>query len=633
MTMIIVRIVRIALIIFILLAINTRPVLAQDSGLVIGLISPNEGETFYAGPTSMLYNIPIQGWIKSTAYAPEEITVELSIKQNNNIITRTAITPNVDGVFTQYATVNADSYIEEFMAEKRGCAIVCHYNTSFQLPSGPMVLEVIAVDPAGKQIMVERNIIVDRSGYASIPVKLELTGMDSNHIPLEDIRVSGSTRLYLWRTRHATATTNSQGQAEVRVEALAEAPTRYIFQVEPTLVNGVLYSGIDPVEIILPAGATSTAQVSLPVKVQTGRINGRIKGVSESQIPAIQVLAVHLIDGVFFSAQVNSQGYFIFNDIPISEYLIIPYLDPQSAKRFTPETAMIDLTESINASVELALTPLNGYTLEGIVHDENGQLLPFAWITNKELSYSQSIWVDSSNFAWHGLLPKTMTFIVNAPGYYSQAHAVDLSSDLTQPIDFILIRRPDTRSIPWGNGEIVVPPESVIEMAEGHILFEHGWLWGYNRNTSIVTIQHNSIEIVISQGRFALEDIPNKRTWLYIFDGDAIIRTGKNEPSVKVNPGQMVSLFQDTKPTPVPIDKTVTGALNLRSDKSLPPIWEPTLISQIRDRLAQIGVGTVQFITFITYGLILVSIVVFPLAGIYFRLKQHNKKENHEKKP
>jgi hypothetical protein len=34
---------------------------AQSEDLTIGLILPNEGETFYAGPSSLLYMIPIRG--------------------------------------------------------------------------------------------------------------------------------------------------------------------------------------------------------------------------------------------------------------------------------------------------------------------------------------------------------------------------------------------------------------------------------------------------------------------------------------------------------------------------------------------------------------------------------------------
>ena len=40
----------------------------SEKAVAISLVRPGEGETFYAGPSSLLYNIPIHGWVESDLY-------------------------------------------------------------------------------------------------------------------------------------------------------------------------------------------------------------------------------------------------------------------------------------------------------------------------------------------------------------------------------------------------------------------------------------------------------------------------------------------------------------------------------------------------------------------------------------
>ena len=44
--------------------------------------------------------------------------------------------------------------------------------------------------------------------------------------------------------------------AQVRVEALSQAPTHYVLRVEPTVVDGVLFESVAPVSVTVPPGAT-----------------------------------------------------------------------------------------------------------------------------------------------------------------------------------------------------------------------------------------------------------------------------------------------------------------------------------------------------------------------------------------
>jgi hypothetical protein len=612
--------------------------LPQESEQVvtINLVRPGEGETFYAGPSSLLYNIPIHGWVESDLYRTDEIKVVLAIYQNSGLVLTQETLAEANGEFEFYATVNPDGSIEKFPAVHADCSSYCHYLSELVLPAGKMTLELTSIDPAGNQDRVERHIIVDRSGYAYLPLQVVLKGSGPSGRALTDIPVSASTRVYMWRGRNFLASTDDQGFAEIRIEALAESPTHYRIQVEPTIVEGVLYYSGEPVEISLPPGATASPAITLDVKTSTGNISGNIMGMDESLASSARVLAIRPLDGVSYSESISPQGKFEFDDIPLYEYMIVPDLEHQTRNQgFTPEIAKVNLVESQSASLEFATAAIAGTSLPGEVRGEEGNPLPFAWITNEELAITQRVMVDSGRFELHGLPDNSGTFIINAPGYYSLATSLDPVTD--QPLDFspILVRRPDTILVPWGNGEIVVPSESLVELSTSRIWFGQGWIWGDNQQSSEITIQHELADIILSQGRFAFESLPNRKNWLYMIEGNAVIQPSDGRPSVTIHPGEMVILIQNKEPVTIPIDHTVVTALHWQENDSSQPVWEPSLDARIRDRISRIGVGSLQMVTFITYGLILISIVGFPFTALYLNLTRRKKprlKENNESK-
>ena len=128
-------------------------------------------------------------------------------------------------------------------------------------------------------------------------------------------------------------------------------------------------------------------------------------------------------------------------------------------------------------------------------------------------------------------------------------------------------------------------------------------------------------------GRFAFENLPNRNNWLYLMEGSAIVYPTNGMPSVTVNAGEMITLIKNKMPIPIPMDQVVITTLDTDTNGSVQPVWEPTLSARIRDSLATVGVNSAQFITFITYGLILTSIVGFPFLALYFRYKMA--KPNH----
>ena len=411
--------------------------------ITISLMRPSEGETFYAGPSSLLYNIPIHGWVESDLYRFEEIKIVLSIFQNSELVNTQEMYADSSGEYEFYATVNPEGSTENFPATQADCSSYCHYLSELVLPAGEMTLELTAVDPAGNQDRINRQITVDRSAYAYIPLQVTIKDTQfSDHI-LENIPVTASTRLYMWRSRNFVDSTDAQGKADIRIEALSESTTHYWIQVEPSIVDGVLYYSEESVEVNLPPGATTSPPVTLNVRSRLGTVSGIIQGINQSLISSARVLAIHPTDGLFYSEQISSQGEFVFDDIPLQEYIIVPDLGAGGAGQgFIPESAIINLADTPTVSIEFKNNDIVGRALQGEVRGDDNQLLPFAWITNEKLSLTQRVMIESGKFEIYGLPSKSLTFIVNAPGYYSRLYTLDPSSG---PLQTLFPAYPSTR--------------------------------------------------------------------------------------------------------------------------------------------------------------------------------------------
>jgi len=599
---------------------------AESNDLHIELIFPSDGESFYAGPTSMLYSIPIRGWVDSSSFPPQEIDVEARIFQNEQLLVTKRVRPDQTGFFQIEATVNPDAEIEDFPLDHSDCGPECHYPTDFELPAGKAILEILAIDPDGNQASIRRNIAIDRSGYAIVPVQIVLennVGESLNNIPIH-----ASTRLYMWRTRYATGSTDKTGYVDLKVEALSLASTHYMFRVEPIIVDGVLYESIAPVNVSLPPGATSASPIELKVRARRGQVDGTF--VSSGDMPAFQpeIWAIHLPDGTTQTVATNPQGSFSINNLPIGQYLFTADSESLISQGYVVENKTIDLTTSLDETLLLRLALLSGQTWRGIVREEGGGSLPFAWINLEKTGASTRIQPDG-NFVFYDLKPEASAVVVGAPGYYSQARHVDFAKE-PESLDFDLRRRPDTLSLPWGNGEVVIPSETVSIVDGDEIKLKLGWIWGNSGIPQPLVIWVSDVMISPASGRFALEHDPiNKQTWLYVFDGDVIIHQ-HGYPITKIQSGQMAAIIKDEQPVPVLMNSVVFSSLHANRIIPISPTWEPTLNAQIRDRMALIGIGTAQTITFITYGIILITIAVFPLVALYLRVIRRNQRMNEE---
>ena len=197
-------------------------------------------------------------------------------------------------------------------------------------------------------------------------------------------------------------------------------------------------------------------------------------------------------------------------------------------------------------------------------------------------------------------------------------------------LDFSLVLRPETTLLPWGDGTIVIPLETVSSIEGKTIIFDQGWLWGEGQSEEPLVIQWDDMQIQIPGGGFALERLPAQPAWLYVFEGEASIWQGETTSPVIVQAGEMVYLSSNHQPQPSSYDPIVVHALRTDESPAVNPVWQPSLSAQIRDRLAQAGIGTAQIMTFITYLLALLILCIFPIIIVKSYIK--NRREGkHDK--
>ena len=189
-------------------------------------------------------------------------------------------------------------------------------------------------------------------------------------------------------------------------------------------------------------------------------------------------------------------------------------------------------------------------------------------------------------------------------------------------MDFTLVRRPETRSLPWGEGEIVIPPESSVSGSNDEFQLDYGWLWGEGSGNPIVLHAAGST-LRVQGGRFALENAPGAQAWFYLFSGQAELMPGGETAPIPITAGEMVVLGQ---PGAMPVAYQPAFIEALQTSVFTGPgehTWQPTLPAVLRDRLAQFGIGVAQAITFVTYILVILALVVGPLLLVYIYLRRH----------
>lgn len=589
-------------------------------GLSVVIDSPGNGEHLYT-PEEIIGLVEINGHVYPSSQPLKDIEVTLEIWSGTELVTTLAVKPGSGGVFAFSANIRTgggDPYVD-LDGQKFLCAN-CHKKGMTVLPEGDVRLVVTATAPDGESASDERRIYVDHS--AKIPMEVKV--LTESGEPVAGIHISASTRLYEWRAHTFTASTDPSGHASLFVEALSGVPTRYQVSVPATLLNGVLYQSKGSIEVNLPAGAGTAPTVTLYLQANSAEINGQVSGLSAP----IQLWVFPVMGGAAQTVMTTEAGSFKFEGLPINQYLLAA--DPQALADMglRLDSQRIDLSQVLSAQVSLVARAAEGTSLGGKFADESGTALPFAWI-NLEGQTGQSNPATGA-YVFYGLPAGKGTAILSAPGYYSQANVVDLGNSTMPVRDFNLVIRPETRFIPWGDGQVILPPETDASWEAQTILFEQGWLWGQGGEVRPMVIQWGTIQIRIPQGHFAMERLPAREGWLYVLDGTAEIQHAGGGAATTVKAGEMIFLSQEKAYLPVQYDPVVVSALRQGGEIPIQPAWQSSLSAQVRDRLARIGIGTAQAMTFITYFMEILALLGMVVLAVKWVVKKDRKDKSSE---
>ena len=489
-----------------------------------------------------------------------------------------------------------------------------------------MLLRITASEPNGNQATAQRHIVVDRSDYATVPVLV--VNADKPGQAVSGIPVSAYTRLYLWRARYHAALTDAKGLAQVRVEALAQGPTQYAFRVEPTVVDGTLYESVTPMTATVAPGATTAAPITLQVRGRRGQIKGKLTG-NDKTLSPVPLRAIRLPDGMSYSTQLSPDGTFAFADLPIAEYVVAANREALAAQGYVGLCQRVNLTLMPSTTTTLPVVTIQGGSLRGTIREAKGNVLPFAWATVEQARLTQKVAPDSGAFTLSALPSESVTFVASAPGFYNQAQVLTVSGNAAT-LDFALVRRPETISIPCARGEIIVPPETLASIEKEQIVLSYGWVWGGASDCRAPTIRVGENAISLTNAEFAIEYLPDQIAWLYLQSGTASVQSKTSPEAIVVRAGEMLALASSAPWRPVPYDPAVIRELSPVGASPVLPTWEPTVEAQMRDRLAETGIGVAQITTLITYAFIVLTFVIAPLLILAWWLRRRGGKRFRE---
>jgi hypothetical protein len=585
------------------------------------MATPGNGEHWYASG-EMRSIVLVNGRVEAPGSQLDTVEIRLEIWSGGQLADVLTTRPHPDGSFTFGVNLNPEGSDLVLPIDLLDC-LPCHdpdqanivlagSNMTRVSLTGDLRLAIVATTPEGERATDERWIRVDRSRALSIPVQAFLDG-DPNQ-PVPGLRVDAATLLYEWRGRAFAGTTGADGTAHLPVEVLSEVPTHYTFYVPPTVVDGVRYASLAPVEVTLPPGAESAAPITLAVQAEGGSLAGRLLGAAAQSLAPVIVRAIQLPGGLSYQTQTSADGAFAFADLPVDRYRVVADADALSAQGLAGVPQTVDLAQAPATEVTLLLAALDGLRVRAAVADSQGQPLPFAWLSAGEGGPGRWASLQAASPVLLSLPPGTRSVVASAPGFYSQAQA--LGAELVS-LDFRLALRPDTRRLAWGEGELYLPAETQATVDGRRIVLERGWLWGEGASDQPWMITTAGLVISLPGGRFALEQLPGESAWLYVLEGEAeVYRTDSPEPVTRLSAGSMLALPETGALVAVPLDPAVIAVLSPAASAAPVPVWEPALAAQFRDRLALVGITTAQVLTFATYTLALAALFVVPLLAL-----------------
>jgi hypothetical protein len=591
---------------------------AGQENLDLEIISPSNGEIFYASKLGYIVAIPVSGRVSAADLPPETIAVQLALHTAHGEPLILHTQPDEHGFFVFHLDLNPDNLPlptvgERFFEYSVHCPD-CHFSGAAELPLGELLLAVTAMHPDGFQVTAERRVTVDRSELAHLPVQVQLH--DGADFALEDIPVQAETRLYEWRGRLFRELTDQDGRVNLRLERLTQRGTHYWLTVPPTLINNRRYQSVAPVEVVLTPGGGDLAPLILHVTVENGRIAGRVQPPDNSSALAAgwPILAIAQPSGHLYQQKLPDDQQFTFTGLPLGHYLLA--LDSVAAEHgWTAEPTQVNLLDEAAVEVTLNLQPKHSGDLSGRLVDKEGHPLPFAWFSAPGQGTIGQVSPLAGQFVLPQLQQSAEKIRVTVPGFWSET--ITLTDPMEQTIR--LQSRPDSQHISWGSGQITIPAESVVETSGAAPSLVRGWIWGHNQQPDPFLIQLERAELKLEAADFALEYTPGEPSWLYVNEGQALF-TGREGLTQQINAGKMMA-FGDGVPSPAPVPAAEQTVRLLRADRdpTVPLTYSPrpTLWQRAGRTLAQFGRNLIQIIVAATYLLILILPVAAFIYGFW----------------
>lgn len=611
----------------------------QDVQMSVLIVRPGEGETFYAGESSLVYSMQVIGYVSLNESFPHEemdrVDVRLQVWQSGQMIDELSNNPTKDGRFTFALTVNPENSLGGFPPEYEPACIVCHYSASNSLPSGDLILRVIASHAMAGQSIDERRVFVDRSDILRVPIKVVSADDPQKGVP--NIPVQATTRLYAWRARTFLAETDSDGMAYLPLERLLGAPTEYIIRVDPVIVDGIQYTSTGNAELTLKHPKATVETVQLRITSETGSIHGKVNFQNPKRGDDVVVKLIHLPEGSFREAKIDAAGMFKFDSLLLDQYLVmVDQVDKDARDAWVSappinSLAYLNLADALHPAVELTVSGITNAIRGSVKYGD--MLLPFAWVKLQDHGESQAVDPSSGRFKLHEAKPGKDTLVVAAPGFYSRAVAVN-SDDwkaILEPIE--LKPNESTSSISWGTGEILIPVESKVERGSS-LNLQSGWLFGCGGGEQAINILVGKFSIDLQDGCFGLEYLPGESAWFFLFEGAAEINHTDINTTEAISGNKMINLDSNREFLSVDYNPQIVSVLRGLHQRNPITVWEPTLISRVRDMLAWLGVGIAQVLTYIIYLAMLSILVAIPIVYInrwrYNRNLEKTGRINHD---
>jgi len=334
-----------------------------------------------------------------------------------------------------------------------------------------------------------------------------------------------------------------------------------------------------------------------------------------------EVTALSLSGRDSLSAKVNSAGEFAFLNIPVDQYLLLLDDKVLEANQLSVDFPIVNLVGEVETTVEIPVKVEQGDQYQGVVLAEGNKWLTFAWVQNQAGKNFAIPQPDNGKFSAFGSFSDSEEWIVHAPGYYSERVRPAQFVGGKEPRVITLERSPDTTQLSCGDGEVILPAESLATVEDDGITIESGWVWGECRGADTLRIRFRSQEILVQDSRFALEILPQQREWLYLFSGQVVLRDLPTGNEVKLEGDDMVNLMLANSMIPFTYDYQVVSTLTPLQFAPLDPFWKPTIVEQIQDQFQKFGVGTAKMITLVTYSLAILSFILVPLI-VFFQQRR-----------